>query len=180
MLPGGPDHHPGRPGAAWANAAAAALSWDVRAGAAPQALGPAPGLGVLGATVAIQLSASVLQETASSANLMNMGMFSNRRAGASEGKSLAKEVLDDLVTDCRALLATKGIKSDVRLNVVCLRARDRSLEIVCNGPDEYGLIDCLVSDAQSQVGQPPSSTPRHPVGGREMVRRVLKWIRERP
>ena len=45
MLPGGPDHHPGRPGAAWANAAAAALSWDVRAGAAQRVTRPSPRLG---------------------------------------------------------------------------------------------------------------------------------------
>jgi hypothetical protein len=88
-----------------------------------------------------------------------------------ERNDLASKVLDDLVTDHGALLVAKRVESNVLLNFVHLEARDWSLEIACNGPDEYILTDRPVQD---DLGEPP--TPRDPMSKQEMEQWVGAWL----
>ena len=67
----------------------------------------------------------------------------------------------------------KELSSNVLLHYVHLEARDWSLEIECNGPDEYILTDRPVQADPDEV-QPP--TPRDPVSKQEMEQQVGAWL----
>jgi hypothetical protein len=86
---------------------------------------------------------------------------------------LASKVLDGLVAEYGAVLVAKGIESNVLLNFVHLEARDWSLEIACNGPDEYVLTDRPVEADPDEI-QPP--TPLGPVSKQEMEQQVGTWL----
>jgi len=61
----------------------------------------------------------------------------------------------------------------VLLHFVHLEARDRSLEIACNGLDEYVLTDRPV---QADLGEIEPPTPRDPVSKQEMEQQVEAWL----
>jgi hypothetical protein len=98
---------------------------------------------------------------------------------ASELNRVARELSEELLAYLAKSSQAEGLDIGIHGSVVRVATRHRILEIKCEGPEVFHLIDYnngfQAAPAMPQL--PPSITTRVPISRRDMARQVLRWLR---
>jgi hypothetical protein len=92
---------------------------------------------------------------------------------------IARSIVHDLSNDLVSASQLEGISVGINKNIIRFTSRNRTLDIICEGPDAFNLIDRLKGRQVQAMIQPPLAldTQGTLIDRGNMARRVLTWLK---